>query len=248
MLARLCRRTAQISTVALGIAWAAAAGAEPGLSGNSSSRSGAHNVPNPAPRYTPSAPPANSNNASLAPGRSYASGPDRSATVGAGPNNAPGPGARNTIAPPGGQTASSIAAIAPNPVTSLSANSSASPGALSTAATPTSGFNTSTFPLADRNTANSPISVALGLPEGQMLPAPKAPPPQQAIITSLIGALQPTAVALLRGEEPCDGLRLTPDCRPQGTFPYLLLGVPQPRWGSVLSGNDERMPLEPTDW
>jgi protease YdgD len=60
--------------------------------------------------------------------------------------------------------------------------------------------------------------------------------------------MAPNLVASVRREEPCDGLRPTPDCRPQGTFPYLLLGVPQPRLGGLLSGKDEPLPLEPTGW
>src|SRR4030095_1527814 len=144
MLARLCRRTAQVSVVVLGVAWAAAASAEPGLSGNSSSRSGAHNVPNPAPRYAPSPTPlASLNSASLAPGRSYASAPGRSATASAGPNYAPGPVPSNAPVPPAGPTANSISADTPNLVTILSANPAVGPGALSTAATTTPRSNNS---------------------------------------------------------------------------------------------------------
>ena len=145
-----------------------------------------------------------------------------------------------------------MSANAPNLVTSASANPSAGQGALPTATTTTPGSDTSTIPRVDRN-ASPPVTSAVGSPEGQVsLLAPKALPPQ-AVMTTLNsgGALEPIApspVASIRREEPCDGLRLTPDCRPQGTLPYLSLGVPHPRWGSLFPGKGERVPMEPTAW
>jgi protease YdgD len=49
-------------------------------------------------------------------------------------------------------------------------------------------------------------------------------------------------------QEPCNSLKPTPDCRPQGPYPHLAFSVPNPRLASLLAGTDERVPMEPTAW
>ncbi len=250
-------RMAQISVAALGIAWGAGASADSGPSGSSSGRSGSNHGPGSAPRYAPSPMPASPYSGSQgsgrsyapSPGGSYAPGPGGSGTVNSGPSYMQGPGGTPAL-PMSSSAASSIPAGTPSLVTSVSANPTGGAPPVVTEVMPTP--RTSTSP-ADRITLSSPPISKLGAPEDQPLPAFRAPLPPQAAVTTPNGgvvfeAAAPGLIASARSEEPCDGLRLIPDCRPLGTVPFLSLGVPQPRSGSLPSGQDERVAEELTDW
>jgi|KBSSwiStaDraftv2_1062776.scaffolds.fasta_scaffold08084_4 protease YdgD len=256
MLTHLRSRTAQIAVAALGIAWGAGASADPGPSGNSSGRSGGHQGPGPAPRYyapspMPLASPSSPYSGSQGSGRSYAPGPGGSGTGNSGPSYIQGPSGAPALSV-GGPAASSIPASSPSLVTSVSANPTVDLSAPPVITEAMPNPNASTSP-ADRIVFNVPAVTALGAPEDQTLSAFRGPLPSQVTVTTLNGgvALEPAApsfVASVRSQEPCDGLRLTPDCRPLGTVPFLSLGVPQPRSGSLPSGQDERLAKELPDW
>ena len=253
MLTHLRSRMVQISVAALGIVWGAGASADPGPSGNySSARSGPHHGSGPAPLYAPSPMPlASPYSGNPGPGRSYAPGSGGSGTANSGPSYILGPSGAPAL-PVSSSTASSVPASTPSLGTSVGANPTGGPGAPPVVTEAMPNPRTSTSP-ADRITLNVPAIAALGAPEGQTLPAFRAPLPPQATVTTPNGgvAFEPAAQGLaasVRSEEPCDGLRLIPGCRPLGAVPFLPLGVLQPRSGSLPSGQDERVAEELTDW
>ena len=253
MLTHLRSRMVQISVAALGIVWGAGASADPGPSGNySSARSGPHHGSGPAPLYAPSPMPlASPYSGNPGPGRSYAPGSGGSGTANSGPSYILGPSGAPAL-PVSSSTASSAPASTPSLGTSVGANPTGGPGAPPVVTEAMPNPRTSTSP-ADRITLNVPAIAALGAPEGQTLPAFRAPLPLQATVTTPNGgvAFEPAAqgfAASVRSEEPCDGLRLIPGCRPLGAVPFLSPGVLQPRSGSLPSGQDERVAEELTDW